>query len=469
MIGTIRTALPVLLAAGALIGATDASAAQRFATPGGLNSGTCATPATACALERAVSSAAGLADGDEVVLASGTYANADVGLGLLVQKSVTIRGQDGAPPPTLRFTGGGPGATVQTGAAVTLRRLRIERSGSVAPAVLHTRQDLGLTLDETTVAATGTATAAVGSSGPLTVRNSLVTLETTSVLTAIGIDVSSLAAASVRIVNSTIRSSGPLTQTVSLRCLFFPVTLTATIVNSVLAGGTDLTASGLTTGKVAITARNSSIRGIALNGDATFTDGGGNQNSDPQLSAEGVPLAGSPLIDAGVAEPDIGATDLAGNARNQGPAPDIGAFEAPGLVLPGSGAGPAPPPADPPPTGGAAGSSPGAGGQAGPPTATPLVRLRLLKLPSTVRRATLRKRLTVNVEVTGPATVVAELTGPRRKRLARTRVTARKAGKVTLRLKARVAGRKRVPATLKVTATPAGGKPATVSRKLTIR
>lgn len=145
--------------------------------------------------------------------------------------------------------------------------------------------------------------------------------------------------------------------------------------------------------------------------------------------------------------------------RNQGPAPDIGAFESAGLLTGGSGAGPAPAPAQTPASG---------GGPAGP-VATPPLRLAFIKPPKSVRRSALRKGLAVSVNVSGPAVVVAELTGPKRKRLARARVSARRAGKVTLRLKAKVSGRKRVAATLKVTATPSGSAATTRSRKLTIR
>ncbi|HEY8304689.1 MAG TPA: choice-of-anchor Q domain-containing protein, partial [Solirubrobacteraceae bacterium] len=73
----------------------------------------------------------------------------------------------------------------------------------------------------------------------------------------------------------------------------------------------------------------------------TVTDGGGNQtSSEPSLTADFHEQAGSVTIDAGVADPLLGAQDPDGHARALGAAPDIGAYE----FVP-----PAPPPPPPPP------------------------------------------------------------------------------------------------------------------------
>lgn len=464
MIRTICRALSALAAAGAAVTfAADASAAQRFAAPGGLTSGPCDTPATACLLDHATRSApfGPLAAGDEIIVAPGTYTDADLSsFGLRISLAVTMRGQDGAPPPTLRLSSGGPGATVETRGNVTLRHLRIERTGSTAAAIEHSRSDTALTAEAITVVTDGSSLAGIFVAGGLTLRNAFVSVTTSGASPVSGVNVVAAASpATVRIVNSTVRASGANATAIALGGDFSASgVLTGTLVNTVTQAPAELRLSAAGGGSAAVTARNSNFRAPNVGAGTTLTDGGGNQTADPLLDAAGVPQAGSPLIDAGIAEPDVGATDLAGNARSQGPAPDIGAFEAPGLVLGGPGAG-APPPAG-------AGNGAGAGT---PPAATPLVRVQLLKLPARVRRGQLRKGLAVNVNVSAPATVVAELTGPKRKRLARARVAAKKAGKVALRLKARVPGRKRVAATLKVTATPAGGTPATTSRRLTIR
>jgi hypothetical protein len=74
-----------------------------------------------------------------------------------------------------------------------------------------------------------------------------------------------------------------------------------------------------------------------------------NQHSAPLLAADFTQLAGSPTIDAGTAALPVSASDLAGLVRNQGSAPDIGAYEFPvAPVIPpadgGSGGGKTTPP-----------------------------------------------------------------------------------------------------------------------------
>lgn len=460
MIRTIRRAAPALAAVGAALTlAADASAVQRFAAPGGLNSGACDTPATACLLSFVTGFGGPLADGDEVVVAPGTYTDTDLELGLSISRAVTIRGADDQPPPTLRLSSFMPAATIRTNAPVTLRRLRIERTGAGGPAIEHNRQDVPLIAEQVTVLAEGAPTAGIASTGPLTLRNALVSARTTNPLAMSAVIVQATSPASVRIVNTTVLASGPNTTGVEFGSLALPTAvLTGTLVNSAVRAGTDVRVTSDSISTTSLTARHSNLRAPTVTGaNATFTDGGNNSAGDPLLGADGVPQAGSPLIDAGVTEADIGATDLAGNARSQGPAPDIGAFETPGLLSVGSGAGAAPTP------------TPASGGGTAGPVASPLLRLTFIKLPRTVRRSVLREGLTVNLNLSGPAAVVAELTGPKRKRLARARVSAKKAGRITMRLKATVPGRKHLAATLKVTATPTGGTAATQSRRLTIR
>ncbi len=70
--------------------------------------------------------------------------------------------------------------------------------------------------------------------------------------------------------------------------------------------------------------------------EAGIFDLGGNQTTvDPLLGPDRLhQLAGSPTIDAGIATPDDGPTDLDGEPRAQGAAPDIGADELLALAPP---------------------------------------------------------------------------------------------------------------------------------------
>jgi hypothetical protein len=77
----------------------------------------------------------------------------------------------------------------------------------------------------------------------------------------------------------------------------------------------------------AITVDHSNFRATA--GSGTITKGAGNQSADPLFAGteDFHLLAGSPAIEAGLADALDGPTDLDGNPRVAGAAPDIGAYE----------------------------------------------------------------------------------------------------------------------------------------------
>ena len=90
------------------------------------------------------------------------------------------------------------------------------------------------------------------------------------------------------------------------------------------------------------------IDSVVIPGGGTITDTGGHQTGDPLFTNPVLfdyhVLAGSPVVDAGTTDPDLGTTDIDGESRNQGAAPDIGADERP-------------PPPKPPADGGGGGST----------------------------------------------------------------------------------------------------------------
>jgi hypothetical protein len=97
-------AIAALAAAVACPAAADA-ATTRYVKQGGLTSGGCLTPATACRYSRVLNDAAGPTQpGDTVVVQSGTY---DVSAAeVLVQEQLHVVGSSDGPRPV--FTGSNP-------------------------------------------------------------------------------------------------------------------------------------------------------------------------------------------------------------------------------------------------------------------------------------------------------------------------------------------------------------------------
>src|SRR3954451_6953199 len=110
---------------GALAPAADA--AVRFASPAGAGAAPCAEAAP-CNINTAIS---GAADGDEVVLASGTYDSAhgvpvqgiDVGN---TQDNLLIHGRPGRPRPVISYSDGGEPVVEVLGSGTTIRDVRLE-------------------------------------------------------------------------------------------------------------------------------------------------------------------------------------------------------------------------------------------------------------------------------------------------------------------------------------------------------
>jgi hypothetical protein len=120
----------------ALIAPASAGAATRYITPGGLMSGACLTPATACNYARALNPGGQAAAGDTVRVAAGTY-NVNAAE-VVINRQLTVVGDDnGGPQPV--FTGSDTNArTIQlaAGSAGTrLENLDVRSTGSSSIAV----------------------------------------------------------------------------------------------------------------------------------------------------------------------------------------------------------------------------------------------------------------------------------------------------------------------------------------------
>lgn len=297
----------VLLGVLALASAPAAGAAKRYASPTG--SGAACTNPAPCDLRTAIESAT---SGDEVILKTGSYP--DEGSAVNTAGTLDVHGEVGKPPPLLSFSGnsglvadsdssardlniihtgtGNALALIGTGRA---ERVQVRSENGFGCAVA-----LGATISNSVCSAAnasaGLYNASSGDSSA-TVRNVTAYSEAAAII---------------------VGSGG--TANVSL-----------SLFNTIAVGGsTDVrtTVSGTGTATATLSSSNFDSSDFSAGGSITAPGSGTNQTAPPLLA--GLPgdfhqLAGSPTIDAGIATPDDGPTDLDGEARTQGAAPDIGA------------------------------------------------------------------------------------------------------------------------------------------------
>ena len=263
----------------------------RFAAPGASDVASCLSLDDPCSIATAVS---GAGNGDEVIVAPGDY---PVAATMMVgAPNVTIHGTEGQPRPVLHGSPAGPLIDLQ-GAGASLRRLRIHREGGATPALqallTATLTDLeivndepeglaaarlgaGVTLSTSTVRADGRAIVAVGPGGPI-----LTNVTAWSTGGGIAIHATGLLA-NVQVANTIARAPG----------------------------GDALVAEN----PPGFTVTTSNVDG-----------------PEPLLANPGAgdfhQLPGSPTINAGVVNPLAGLTDIDGDQRVVGLAPDIGADE----------------------------------------------------------------------------------------------------------------------------------------------
>ncbi len=373
---------------------SGATAAQRYAAPSGSDVPGACTRSAPCRIDRAVNDAA---SGDEVIVLPGTY---DVPDGLTVtNKSIDLHGEDGQPRP--RLVGrAGLDKNVLTidpapGAVARVRHLQIEHAVA-GRWVLHARDGAAELSDLVLLAGADNMHAAElgDSSERIVLRDSVARM--------VGISGAAVVArgTEVHLRNVTaIATDGDNSHGLRAQGNCPPGSLGGSAcgqgggpgkvtLRNVIArgGGADLKATRASGGSVAgtIEVRHSNFATVSADEGGSVTDQGANQSAPPRFAdaARGDfhQVAGSPTIDAGTADPLLGATDIDGEGRSLGAAPDIGADE----LAPG--AAPASPAQSP-----AAGGSPGSGGSPGgqaPAAAEPAPGAALA--PATPRRVTPR-------------------------------------------------------------------------------
>jgi hypothetical protein len=332
----------VCLAASLAISAS-ATAAIRYAGPGGTGADPCASPATPCSIYKAADvNIAGttIASGDEVVIAPGSYTAADLGPNATVQlpSGVSVHGAAGEPRPEItNESPNGIAFIISDGSILS----HIELSNITARDAIWL---FGGTLAGSIVRGSSTtfgATPCVTFDG--TIRDSVCTVDNPNFATALGGGNQRCCAHTVTLRNVTATATG--TGSKGLSFAEFGGSTLAVSAKSVIAKGgqTDVVAGGFGTGmnnntcpcsSVTVTLDHSNYATVsathsAAGGSATVTAAGTgtNQVQPPLFASDGFhQLANSPTVNAGATDGLSGTADIDGQARVIDTA-DIGADE----------------------------------------------------------------------------------------------------------------------------------------------
>jgi hypothetical protein len=301
---------------------TFTAANERFAAPGGLPVNPC-TPAAPCDLATAVN---GATEGQEVLLAPGSYGSAASPLTTPLKNGndVAIEGE-GATPQLFLATPGEFDLTLN--GFSRLAHVDITEAGT---------GDLGLivegTIDHALVVGDHSSYTCGMFYGSLMVDSACVALGTGDALSA-SVSSSTSQAQDLRLDHDTLFAASGTTAAAEFGATGFPGEVTAT--DTIFRGPKDIrTYAAAAPALVTVTAGHSDYALVETLGEGSVTAPGSAANiaAAPLLvspaSGDVHEAPGSPTIDAGAEDPFGGLTDLDGNPRTIGPAPDIGAYEA---------------------------------------------------------------------------------------------------------------------------------------------
>ena len=317
--------LSVLLAAFVL--PAGAEAAQRYAAPSGTGPEAECPQANPCSLNKAIAAAK---SNDEVIVTSGTYTLSGQAIMSSEASDVDIHGDFDGPMPTIK--GSFIGAVIAAyGPRAHVRYLEtVNEAPEYAAGINCTTEGV---VERVVARAGGKNASALLQQNNCSARDSLLLASGQG---AIALRGSSFFPGHTGVArNVTAIASGAESIGVFARyetAFALPSSYRLDLKNSIAAGdGADILASKGAEGPGNVVVAYSNYDSVKQEAPATVTDAGGNQATPPLFVNPGAgdyrEAAGSPTIDAGVADPQIGELDLAGNARTLGAAPDIGAFE----------------------------------------------------------------------------------------------------------------------------------------------
>jgi hypothetical protein len=328
----------------ALIAATSASAAVRYAAPSGTGSDPCASSTDPCTIYTAASvSAPGttVASGDEVVITPGAYSDTagDLGPQEFVQLApgIKVLGTGGSPRPTITLN-----ENKSLIGAFVVEEEDVLSHVEIDTAVSRSNVEVfdGIMDDVIVRSAAPNAIACVQFGG--IVRDSAC-LSTGSDSAAVGMSLLTSGTHTATLRNVTAVATGSSSRGISFAA--FGNTTYTIDAESVIARGEskDVEAAGLslsphtpgTGASVVIDLDHSNYATVEAKTDAgggsatvTAAGSGSNQVAPPQLASDGIhQLAGSPTVDQGATDTSSGTTDVDGQLRTIGLEADIGADE----------------------------------------------------------------------------------------------------------------------------------------------
>ena len=308
-----RISRSLILAIAGLVLAGPADAAQRYASVGASPSETTCTALAPCTPDVAINNAT---VADEVIIRPGTYTVLNP---LTLTKAIPVHGEAGSPRPVLQATLATATLTVSA-AGATVSHLEVRSNGNQKPAI---SVEAGATLDRVVgISATGVGIDALSDTTPTVIRNSVAVTHVNAPGQA-GLRVSDGPNdGGVEVRNVTAWADG--TDSTAFRCR--TTTATTTIVNTIARGVTYDVDAGIFSGKTPLcpaTASNARAGKSPL-----FSPSSSVEPTFENVAADDYrPKAGSSTIDAGADAAQNGTLDLAGAARRQGLATDVGAFE----------------------------------------------------------------------------------------------------------------------------------------------
>jgi hypothetical protein len=317
----LRAGIAVLLSALAL--APAAQAAQRYAAPSAGGPEPCAAAAP-CSLTDAISNAE---TGDEVIVGDGTY---DIGETLEPDFGVTglnIHGDLGGPPP--RINANFPETALANGESGRVEYLEITNDGDGGWALAC--GDDGV-VDRVRATAAGFQSVGIVLGGTCTVRDSVARATGSNGIALLGAASTGGQTGSLRGSTAIAEGAESIGIRATMGAAILPGTYTLDIKDTIADGrGVDLESQEGLEGPGKIVVASSNFDLVEAKPGTTITQGAGNQTVPPLFvdvaKGDYREAAGSPTVDAGVADPLLGPLDLDGNTRALGGGVDIGAYE----------------------------------------------------------------------------------------------------------------------------------------------